>query len=209
MLLAAMAFLLLQTGTGALPCTACTPGGETIQRQVTKTSVPELGLPAARPRTAVDTPVAGQPVTGVVSATYTRQLAGSMGTGALPALASSGATAATISYPVVIAEPAKVQNTSHRFMDRTNLIGMSVHATVRVADATQTCILLGRPGRREIWLPMHSCGAIAAYSVSMVPAQVGSSYMLHRTGHHKLERWLPYMWAAPSAVGVGLSVRSW
>jgi hypothetical protein len=97
----------------------------------------------------------------------------------------------------------------HRFWDRENVIGFAVHGAVRVADATQTCMLLGKPGRHESTLPMQSCGAIAAYSVASIPAQIGTSYLLHRRGHHTMERWLPYLWAAPSAVGFGVSLKAW
>jgi hypothetical protein len=107
---------------------------------------------------------------------------------------------------IVAATPAKVE--THRFFDRANLIGTAIHAAVRTADAVQTCALLSRGGH-EIWLPMKGCPAIAAYSLSMVPAQIGNSYLLHRSGHHKLEKWVPYLWAAPSAAGIGFSMRAW
>jgi hypothetical protein len=107
---------------------------------------------------------------------------------------------------IIAVAPAKVE--THRFFDRANLIGTTIHAAVRVADATQTCILVGR-GAREAWLPMKGCPAIAAYSLSMVPAQIGSSYLMHRSGRHKLEKLMPYLWAAPSAAGIGVSMRAW
>lgn len=104
--------------------------------------------------------------------------------------------------------PVPEQTMTHRFFDRENLIGMAVHAAVRTADAVQTCTMLGR-GAREAWLPMKGCAGITAYSLAMVPAQIGNAYLLHRTGHHKLERWMPYVWAAPSAAGIAYSMRTW
>ncbi len=96
----------------------------------------------------------------------------------------------------------------HRFFDRENLIGVIIHAAIRTADVAQTCILLGR-GAREAWLPMKGCPGIAAYSFSMIPAQIGNAYLLHRSGHHKLERWAPYLWSAPSAAGIAVSLKAW
>jgi hypothetical protein len=107
---------------------------------------------------------------------------------------------------IIAGSPVKVE--THRFFDRANLIGTAIHAAVRTVDAVQTCALLSR-GAREAWLPMKGCPAIAAYSLSMVPAQIGNSYLLHRSGHHKLEKWMPYLWAAPSAAGIGVSMRAW
>lgn len=120
-------------------------------------------------------------------------------------------TNATSGSFIIAATPAKVEThnvESHRFFDRANLIGTAIHAAVRTADAVQTCALLSRGGH-EAWLPMKGCPAIAAYSLSMVPAQIGNSYLLHRSGHHKLEKWMPYLWAAPSAAGIGVSMRAW
>jgi len=96
----------------------------------------------------------------------------------------------------------------HRFFDRANVIGFSIHAAIRAADAAQTCVMLGR-GAHESWLPIKGCAGIAAYSLSMVPAQIGTSYLLHRHGYYRLEHWLPYFWAAPSAVGIAVSMRAW
>lgn len=108
---------------------------------------------------------------------------------------------------IVAATPGKLE-IPHQFFDRANLIGFSMHAAVRAADAAQTCAMLGK-GAHEAWLPMKSCAGITAYSLSMVPAQIASSYMLHRSGHHMLEKWMPYLWAAPSAAGIAVSVRTW
>lgn len=110
---------------------------------------------------------------------------------------------------MILAVKPAPQPLEHRFFDRPNIIAFAVHGATRVADATQSCILLSKPGRRESWLPTQSCGAIAGYSVAMIPAQIGSSYILHRKGHHRLERWLPYAWATPSALGIALSVKAW
>ncbi len=125
---------------------------------------------------------------------------------ALPA-AVDPASAAVV--PAVVPSTQRFTAKPHAFFDRKNTIGFAVHGAIRAADAAQTCALLNKPGRRESWLPMNSCGAIVGYSMSMIPAQIGSSYLLHRSGHHTLERWLPYVWAAPSAAGFAVSLRAW
>jgi len=114
---------------------------------------------------------------------------------------------ATFVVPVVPNEPLKPAE--HRFFDRQNLLGLAIHSAVRIADSAQSCILLARGGRRESWLPTQSCAAITGYSLSMVGAQVLSSYGLHRMGHHTLERYAPYLWAAPSAAGIAVSIKAW
>lgn len=96
----------------------------------------------------------------------------------------------------------------HRFFDRENLLGIVVHAAIRGADAAQTCTFMGH-NAKEAWLPMKSCSGVAAYSLSMIPAQIATSYFLHRRGAHRLERLTPYLWAAPSAAGIARSARAW
>lgn len=48
-------------------------------------------------------------------------------------------------------------------------------------------------GREEILLPddvVNNSTAFAAVEAGGAAASVGISYLLHRTGHHKLERWM-------------------
>jgi hypothetical protein len=101
------------------------------------------------------------------------------------------------------------QAMTHRFFDKQNIIGFAVHGAVRIADSTQSCVLLSRGGRQESWLPTKTCGSITAYSLTMVATQILGSYGLHRSGYHTLERWLPYAWAAPSAAGIAVSIKAW
>ncbi len=106
----------------------------------------------------------------------------------------------------VMAATTPKPKATDKFFNRANLLGFSVHAAIRAADAAQTCERLGN-GVHEAWLPMKSCASIAAYSMSMVPAQIATSYLLHRRGHYQLEKWMPYLWAAPSAAGIAISMR--
>jgi hypothetical protein len=119
--------------------------------------------------------------------------------------ASAGASFSPALAPSFVASKGDRQG-AHAFFDRANLTGFAIHMAVRAADAAQTCYHLGQ-GAYEKWLPTQSCAAIAAYSLSMPPAALASSYFLHRSGHHTLERWLPYVWASPSAVGIAMSFK--
>ena len=119
--------------------------------------------------------------------------------------ATGGRSQAPVQFIVAAQPPKPVE---HHFFDRTNAIGFAIHAAIRTADATQSCIMIGR-GRQENWLPMKSCAGVATYSLSMIPAQIGASYLMHRWGHHRLERLMPYAWSIPSAAGIAVSTRSW
>ena len=48
-------------------------------------------------------------------------------------------------------------------------------------------------GRQEILIPddvVYSTGGFVSLEVAAATTSVGIAYVLHRTGHHKLERWL-------------------
>lgn len=105
---------------------------------------------------------------------------------------SPGATAAgkTIE-PRETAKPAEISS-SHKFFDRKNVWLFSGIAVMRTLDYTSTRNMQAR-GREEILLPddvAKNDAAFAAVEVAGAAASIGISYWLHRTGHHKLERWL-------------------
>ena len=81
---------------------------------------------------------------------------------------------------------------AHRFWDRTNLGLFAGVAVMRTLDYTSTLNMLRR-GREEILLPddvVNNHAGFAALEAASTATSVGISYLLHRTGHHKLERWL-------------------
>ncbi len=81
---------------------------------------------------------------------------------------------------------------AHRFWDRTNLELFAGVAVMRTLDYTSTRNMLRR-GREEILLPddvVNNHAGFAALEAASTATSVGISYLLHRTGHHKLERWL-------------------
>jgi hypothetical protein len=80
----------------------------------------------------------------------------------------------------------------HRFFDRTNILLFSGVAVFRGLDYASTRNMQAR-GREEILLPddvVNNSAGFASLEAAGAATSVGISYIFHRTGHHKLERWL-------------------
>jgi hypothetical protein len=80
----------------------------------------------------------------------------------------------------------------HAFWDRDNLWLFSGIAVTRGLDYASTRNLQAR-GRKEILLApevVNNSAAFASLEAAGTMTSVGISYIFHRTGHHKLERWL-------------------
>jgi hypothetical protein len=80
----------------------------------------------------------------------------------------------------------------HSFWDRTNLALFSGIAVTRGMDYASTRNFQAR-GRQEILLPedvVNNSAGFASLEAAATMTSVGVSYVLHRTGHHKLERWM-------------------
>jgi hypothetical protein len=93
--------------------------------------------------------------------------------------------------PVPIA-PSEKPVYVHRFWDRENILLFSGVAASRFLDFASTKNFLAR-GRSEILLPddiVYNNAGFAALEAAGTMTSVGISYVLHRYGHHKLERWL-------------------
>jgi hypothetical protein len=81
---------------------------------------------------------------------------------------------------------------SHRFWDRTNIMLFSGVAIFRGLDYASTRNFQAR-GRQEILLPddvVNNSAGFAALEAAGTVTSVGLSYWMHRSGHHKLERWV-------------------
>jgi hypothetical protein len=92
-------------------------------------------------------------------------------------------------YVAVVANPPAKQ---HTFWDRTNVGLYSGIAIMRTLDYTSS-INMQKRGREEILLPddvVFNRAGFAALEAAAVATSVGISYVFHKTGHHKLERWL-------------------
>jgi hypothetical protein len=95
-------------------------------------------------------------------------------------------SAAPATQPVTPAPP------QHAFWDRTNLLLFSGIAVTRGLDYASTRNFQAR-GRQEILLPddvVNNSAGFASLEAAATMTSIGISYLLHRTGHHTLERWL-------------------
>ena len=103
-----------------------------------------------------------------------------------------------------VARPTTVEE--YRFRDLQNSIAFTAMAGARAFDAVQTCRRFAQNGHRAdggVWvereLPTQTCGGVVAFSAGYVLVGSGAAYLLHKTGHHKLERvpmWLSGVGAA-------------
>jgi hypothetical protein len=86
----------------------------------------------------------------------------------------------------------------HKFFDRQNTIAFSALAGAIAADSITTQRLTNSGRAREanpIWRPMVRQGwqgQMAASALGYASA-LGVSYALHKTGHHKMERWANWL----------------
>ena len=88
----------------------------------------------------------------------------------------------------------------HRFWDKTNDWLFAGVAASRTLDYFST-LNMRRRGRQEILLSndaVDNHAAFGAIEAAGVGASIGASYLFHRYGHHKLERWV-------SVVHIGLT----
>jgi hypothetical protein len=102
--------------------------------------------------------------------------------------------------PTLIAQTSKLSAEPHVFWDRANLMLFSGVILSRTADYASTRNMQAR-GREEVLLPddvVNNSAGFAALESAGTAASVGLSYWMHRTGHHKLERWV-------SAVHIGVT----
>ena len=92
---------------------------------------------------------------------------------------------------------------THTFWDKENVLLFSGVAVFRALDYTSTKNMLAR-GRGEILLPddvVDNSAGFAALEAAATATSIGISYVLHRTGHHKLERWLSITHLSVTAFG--------
>jgi len=94
--------------------------------------------------------------------------------------------------PQVEVQPAGLDRKTHRFFDRTNLVLFAGVAAVRTLDYTSTQHFR-RLGNKEVLLTnsiVDNKPLFAGIEVAGTALSIGVAYWLHRTGHHKLERWV-------------------
>jgi hypothetical protein len=92
----------------------------------------------------------------------------------------------------------------HRFWDRTNILLFSGVAVFRGLDYASTRNFMAR-GREEILLPddvVDNSAGFASLEAAATMTSVALSYWMHRTRHHKLERWISITHLSVTAFGV-------
>lgn len=91
----------------------------------------------------------------------------------------------------------------HRFFDRTNVVLFTEVAAVRALDFTST-ERFRKLGDNEVLLTnsiVDNKPLFAGIEIAGTALSIGVSYWLHRTGHHKLERWVSAVHIGVGAVG--------
>jgi hypothetical protein len=88
-------------------------------------------------------------------------------------------------------KPGAARKDEHRFWDQTNNWLFAGVGASRTLDYFST-LNLRRRGRQEILITndaVDNHAAFAAIEAAGTGVSIGASYLFHRYGHHKLERW--------------------
>jgi hypothetical protein len=96
----------------------------------------------------------------------------------------------------------------HRFWDRENDLLFAAVGAGRALDYASTLNLRHR-GINEVFLTnaiVDNHPLFAGIEVAATAASVGVSYIFHRTGHHRLERWTS---AIHAGIAVGGAIRNY
>lgn len=127
----------------------------------------------------------------------------------IAATVEAASTTSTAS-PIVI---QRKRPATHEFFDHQNIISFSAAAAMRAADSAYTCAVgVGTTTRNadgsitvrhEDFMAVNSCHGVVLMNSAFTGAGLGGSYLLHKMGHHKLER-LPN-WIAASLPALGIA----
>jgi hypothetical protein len=104
---------------------------------------------------------------------------------------SPGAADSSLSAKQTTVPPKHV----HRFWDKENNWLFAGVGAARTLDYFST-LNMRRRGRQEILLSndaVDNYAAFTAIEIAATGASLGASYLFHRYGHHKLERWTSIM----------------
>src|SRR4029077_3927098 len=109
--------------------------------------------------------------------------------------AQTPATEAQTPAPAVVPQarenPTKARTQEHRFWDKENAWLFAGVGASRTFDYFST-LNMRRRGDQEVFLTnaiVDNHAAFAAIEAAGTGASIGVSYLFHRYGHHKLERW--------------------
>lgn len=109
------------------------------------------------------------------------------------------------SSPPSVISPSTAERlpATHRFWDRENVLLFSGIAVFRALDFASTKNFLAR-GRTEVLIPddiVNNNAGFASLEAAATATSIGISYVFHRTGHHKMERWLSIVHMSVTAFG--------
>ena len=105
--------------------------------------------------------------------------------------------------PVVI-QPTARSRAPHAFWDRTNGMLFTGVGLFRGLDYASSRNMQAR-GREEVLLPddvVNNSPGFAGLEAAATATSVGLSYLMHRTGHHSLERWVSIVHIGVTGFGV-------
>jgi hypothetical protein len=109
--------------------------------------------------------------------------------------------------PSATIRPVSTPQTPHKFLDLKNSLGIGAFGFALAADSYSTQRGLAYPGVHEanpLARPfVASRGGQVAYSSAGFALFAGGMYVVHRTGHHKVERFAPWIAAGWEAVLAG------
>jgi hypothetical protein len=138
---------------------------------------------------------------------------------ATPALVSKGTASPESSLPtmasgaiapvVAVTIPARDAEFAHSFWDRKNRILFAVDGALAGADFYTTRRNLGQNGKElnpVAELFAANTPALACNFALETSGVIGISYLFHKTGHHKLERWTTYINIAGSVSAVSYNL---
>src|SRR6266699_1124142 len=106
--------------------------------------------------------------------------------------------------PVIIEPATRPEAPVHPFWDRTNMSLFSGVSIFRGLDYASTRNMQAR-GREEVLLPddvVNNSAGFASLELAGTATSVGLSYWMHRTGHHKVERWVSIVHIGVTGFGV-------
>jgi hypothetical protein len=115
-----------------------------------------------------------------------------MAAGPIHAQESASGPASSAARQTAKAAPSKAHMVPHKFLEGENLALFAGVAAVRALDFTSTQHFRER-GHNEVLLTngiVDNKPLFATIEVAGTAASIGLSYLLHRTGHHRAERWV-------------------
>ncbi len=131
-----------------------------------------------------------------------------------PTIASSTTESVGFNGPLAPSPDHPVIVPSHKFFDRQNKLAFASLGALVAADAITTQQLTNSGAAHEanpLWRPLVRQGWPGEMAASALgySAALGAAYTFHRTGHHKMERWVNWLSVAVEAANVGHNFYVW